>query len=1577
MNAPGIDFRKIRSHKGSQDHAFEELCCQLASLEARESESQFFRKGTGADAGVECYVRRRGGAEIAWQAKWFFTFAASQLQQLDKSISTALEKHPRLSRYIVCLPIDLRDGRVGRAYTELQRWQRWVKKWKKYASLKLKKNISFELWGSSKLTELLTSNDARHNGRIRFWFSDTLLDKQWLEARFSESRAILGDRYTPETNVDLPIRRVLSTFTREEAMRLEIEEWSGKIDEAIYRAIDAANRKIASDKAQLAEELQSTAEQLSKSISDLPMLASDIVPIELWHSLTVEVLRKANLCMLALEAGSAEEEKSREQREYASYSLTRLSNTLRDFRYALAEDRWRLVNERRLLVFGDAGVGKSHLLADVAQANTANGYPTILVVGSLFTDGDPWSQIMAHLGMASIDRDVFLGALDAAGQAANSRALLLIDAINERNGLDVWPSRLAGFLKAVEPFVHVGLAVSCRSTYLPFLTGSLNEKQLPRIQHTGFAGHTGQAAQTYLDRRGIVRMAAPNLLPEFENPLFLKTCCDYLIKEGKREFPRGLRGVTQIFNFYFDAVSHHIETRLKLDPNQKLLARAISTLTEASEESERGYVPKTDALERLEGVLASGGSYERSLLGQLLSEGVLADEPIKTESGEIEEYVRFTFERYSDFRIAARLLSAHLDISKPVESFAVGGALHKYLTGPEAFKRLGVMEALATQLPELADVEFPDVLPRDQQSEYLGQQAFLQSVLWRDQKCFRQRTLDLLKAISSRSGTDWALRILCAVATEPDNKFNGDYLHALLMAMEMPTRDEKWSIYVAVNGDSDDHPIETLIEWVTHNGAREMEIDRARLVATLLCWLLSTSNRGIRDRSTKALVSLLSVRLELAAHIVGKFAAVDDCYVLDRVLASAYGAALQGRTMFGLRELSKSAFDAVFSGDQTIPHVLVRDHARGIIEFALRNSLIDETIDIHRVRPPYKSRWPIEKVTERTVKRYKESWDHGKYRDAIVGSAVNDGDFARYQIDPAVGNWSSLPVAMAGQNQEEVFEAWRKRSVTRPALAKTLKRLVSVFNRLRKQSNQHSSPRIFFKLIDDSKAASSDTSEPSEKVESKDEVRARVLTESFRKQLGKRRWQDYCEYARQFVQRGTWIEGYYDRWPPRVDSASIRRWVCKRAHDLGWSQERFSDFERNIRGHDRNEHRVERIGKKYQWIALHEVMGYLGDNLAFISDDREVLGVFQGPWQTFLRDIDPTLLVRETFDDPWKQWKPTWWMPAKTFLVSISPAERLAWRRNSDDLWNQSQMIEVTDPVTARDWLVLQESVGWYQYSTSRGERSFDRRAYASVECLVVNHSNRQKLIRQMSGKVWHGGHDLPSIDLPHSAYIGEYLWHPMYVQKQGWADSNGFGEIEIPTQPMSAAYSARASGYDYSLSKSFSVNLPPPGICRRLGLRLCDGQQLSFSGSAGQILFKDPSVTESGPSASLVDRAAFLNFLRREKLDAIWILTSGKEVFSTERSNGGWGGEQKRCSLFWFDKNGLKTKEFVLHAEPSSDQLKKFWEETDELASLAATRAVRSHHGNSPRRSPQRRKKLSKQTKRKRKATVSKLRKK
>src|SRR5260370_30876935 len=125
-----LHWQDLRPWQGSQNTAFEELCCQVAAHESVPSGSHFIRKGA-PDAGVECFWQLPNADEWAWQAKFFPTsLEDGQWRQLDESVRTALEKHPRLTSYTVCLPIDRQDPRIDRQKWFMDKWNERVDKWR-------------------------------------------------------------------------------------------------------------------------------------------------------------------------------------------------------------------------------------------------------------------------------------------------------------------------------------------------------------------------------------------------------------------------------------------------------------------------------------------------------------------------------------------------------------------------------------------------------------------------------------------------------------------------------------------------------------------------------------------------------------------------------------------------------------------------------------------------------------------------------------------------------------------------------------------------------------------------------------------------------------------------------------------------------------------------------------------------------------------------------------------------------------------------------------------------------------------------------------------------------------------------------------------------------------------------------------------------------------------------------------------------------------------------------------------------------------------------------------------------------
>lgn len=1501
MNLPSIRFEDIRPLDGSQNAGFEEICVQLAALSTSPG-AAFVRKGRGGDGGVECFARNLDGSEIGWQTKYVFAWDSGLVAQLDESMKAALAKHAHLTDYVVCLPFDLPDARRSRAKSARQKWEEWRARWTSVAELQ-GRVLSIRLWGRSELIARLTQDTERTGGRILYWFGAETFTPAWFREHFERTRAALGSRYTPATNVDLPIRQDFLGLTRDPILQEEVDAWFIRIAELGRSAIRAIGELATTEAASNATALGEAIRSITSALGCDPVSCDQNYPVEEWKARVKRGSRLASTLagwLYTLPAQNGTSNSGSDPISRAQHDIRRLHEGLYDVEDALVARRWRLANARVVLLTGEAGAGKSHLLADIVEHAVLSRRPAVMLLGSSFRDDEPWRQILAELDRPATEQvRHFLGALDAAAEAADTRAIVCIDALNERNGVDIWPHRLAAFLKVADAFPRVTVVLSCRTTYLPYVVpGDLDSYSMLRVDHEGFADDTGSAAKAYLDKREIVRPGAPNLVPEFNNPLFLKTCCDLLEREGSKEFPRGLRGISSIYEFYNAAVARAVNQRLGLDPSYGLVPRSISGFAEIIAASRQGYLELGAAIAFFETIYPSRGERAKSLLSQLVAEGLLSIEPIPGDAGALTEYVRFTFERFSDHAIAKSLLDECLLDDDVIGSFAAGSKLANFVGGQGSYRCAGAIEAIAIQLPERTGVELPDVA---EGPDWLLRDAFLASLLWREQSKFTDRTMEVLRSLVSQ---DRVNDIVISVSTEPNNKFNARYVHSRLIDRSLAERDAFWSTYLVRKGLSGE--VETIVSWALTSEGSHLDDERALLSGLMLTWFFTTPHRPVRDRSTKALTSLLSQRLWLGAKLLHEFQAVNDNYVTERLLAACYGAALQGSGV-GLSKLAEAVFDIIFRSGQPIIDALARDHANGIIELAHSRGVLPAAIDLDLCRPPYRSPWPIELVPDDVIESYVETSQRGTFRDAIVGSTVNDGDFARYKIDYKVRHWS--PASIGSEhlpNAGDIYSEWLAEFL---ASATTRQRVA------------------FESLVEAADAAAGKR----EHENGPEIVRWKAARTSFRRTISARKWEDYRVRAEDFLR---YLQAH-GRWQDRQATFSARwarRWICKRAHDLGWRPELFGEFERiHNRTYDRNNHRVERIGKKYQWIALRELIARMADNLAFVHDQQDGDAddyTYSYARRVGLRDIDPSLLTPGTFSDGWRQWPRTWWVPVQLTLRPTTSADRLAWLKSDDDIITGESLIDVTDGRTGKRWLVLSTFGHWRGYGLRGGQKEYQRESWFRLRCLVARKGDLKSLVSAFKNRSLIDPHSLDRIELSSEFYLGEYPWHPGLKGIDEWTSSTSWRAPPKPVRPTTAEYSRETGGYDFSIDRHVSVEVPAPWLASELNLHLADGRFPVYKNLSGDTVFLDPSIYEPGPAAALVDRDVFFRMLEERGLAALWIIAGEKGAYGGPDPGRGFGGRYEHTTLFWWDSAWARTQTHGEWSRPSEEQLLEFFAE-------------------------------------------------
>ena len=123
-------------------------------------------------------------------------------------------------------------------------------------------------------------------------------------------------------------------------------------------------------------------------------------------------------------------------------------------------------------------------------------------------------------------------------------------------------------------------------------------------------------------------------------------------------------------------------------------------------------------------------------------------------------------------------------------------------------------------------------------------------------------------------------------------------------------------------------PADRLIAWAwSVSPDNNLDNSVVDLSATTLAWMFTTPNRLLRDKASKALVSLLAGRHDALVRLLARFATVDDSYVVERLYAVVYGVVMQTHETREVSKLASCVYQHVFASGSPPSHILLRDYA--------------------------------------------------------------------------------------------------------------------------------------------------------------------------------------------------------------------------------------------------------------------------------------------------------------------------------------------------------------------------------------------------------------------------------------------------------------------------------------------------------------------------------------------------------------------------------------------------------------------------------------------------------------------------
>ena len=572
----------------------------------------------------------------------------------------------------------------------------------------------------------------------------------------------------------------------------------------------------------------------------------------------------------------------------------------------------------------------------------------------------PWTQILRNQLRFDGNEDVLLGALNAKAESQQSRIIIVIDALNEGNGRRVWPKKLKAFIRSFKRFPWLGLIVSIRNSFENLIApeSDLDDTIASRIYHPGFEGLEYEASIHFFKHYDVIPPSLPLLHPEFQNPLFLKLFCEGLKKKGLKQVPEGYQGISAIIENYLEGVEQKLSQPGELDYDIRLkpLRKAVDEiLMEMVEEREDHLSYETG--EQITSKIFSGkcGSDDKQYLRRLISEGVV-NEDLYWREREHYNGIHFAYQRFQDHLIVSACLDKYLDPVSPEKSFEYGPLRDILKDESEARYNQNLVEALSVQVPERVGKELHEIAPFAA-NYYATASAFIDGLIWRRSDTIGESSREYVNQVIGKKGRlffDFLETSISMVATKPDFYFNADRLHDNLFGYSLSKRDAWWTTWLQDKyaEHSGNNSVKRLINWAWNEYPKtEVSSESARLAGVMLAWFLTSSNRYLRDAATKALICLLQNRILVLQNILQKFEGINDPYVYERLYAVAYGCALRTQDQKSLVSLSNYIYKTIFDTEYVYPHILLRDYARGVIEYTLHLDL-KPTIELKKfVRP--------------------------------------------------------------------------------------------------------------------------------------------------------------------------------------------------------------------------------------------------------------------------------------------------------------------------------------------------------------------------------------------------------------------------------------------------------------------------------------------------------------------------------------------------------------------------------------------------------------------------------------------------
>lgn len=352
-------------------------------------------------------------------------------------------------------------------------------------------------------------------------------------------------------------------------------------------------------------------------------------------------------------------------------------------------------------------------------------------------------------------------------------------------------------------------------------------------------------------------------------------------------------------------------------------------------------------------------------------------------------------------------------------------------------------------------------------------------------------------------------------------------------------------------------------------------------------------------------------------------------------------------------------------------------------------------------------------------------------------------------------------------------------------------------------------------------------------------------------------------------------------WEHKISKENMGKWILQQIVQVfGYSQSNCDKYDEYILtkyGHGRAHQRwAERIGKKYQWIALSQLAAPLSDHLTRKKQWNQAGAEKEPLILPSKRMFDPTLPGNiSPQDSTLRGW---WFRETVDFSLQRMKSDK-EWAKNLDDLPNLSKLLSLKVH-NGQQWVLAHGYNGWSEDIKSDDDDEALGKPYRRVIQLIsgylIKEEDYDSVIACLRGRNFYGRWMPDGMQWLYG-FAGEYPWGSLYDAKN--EDFKGFdSNRSIPFECIPAASTTAVEWeYDASVPRNFHMQVPARILFN--GADMWWNGKDGFRLNSGRTVFCDPSVTQDGATALVADLPDLVERLSRLKRRLIWTMLGEKLI--------------------------------------------------------------------------------------------------